>query len=167
MKIEMDKNSIKLDINNEIKQLDRADKDSGKIALSHSAKIASDVRDYMYDNYLKTKYSASNPSTLDLSKNVDKKDKLGRRLVGFGLKSVTRSWKRATLASYPLNLYENDTKVYTKSNPWIKATHHTPITYKRKGTHIISRVSTQLSNIAKMSEEDFINEITDALSRVE
>ena len=163
----MDKNSIKLDINDEIKRIDRADKDSQKIALSHSAQIASDVRDYMYDNYLKTKYSASNPSTLDLSRNIDKKDKLGRRLVGFGLKSVTRSWKRATLASYPLNLYENDTKIYTKRNPWIKATHTTPITYKRKGTHIIAKTSTQLSAIAKMSEQDFINEITGALKRIE
>jgi len=167
VKIEINKNDLNVDINKELNRFDRADQRGQKLAVSYASTIASDVRETIIPSITK-KYKASthNSVNLHLIGNGFAKDSRNRKMIGFSLKSVTNSWKRATLTSYPLNLYEHDTKVYTKRNPWIRATYNDPITYKREGTHILERASSKLGSIAKMSESEFLAEVQNAIKEV-
>ena len=167
MKIEISKNDLSLDINKEIEKFDRADERGQRMAVSYASTLASGVRDVIIPSISK-KYKATthNSVNLNLAGRNFAKDSRNRKMIGFKLKSVTNSWKRATLTSYPLNLYEHDTKVYTKRNPWIKETYNNPITYKRKGTQIMERASSQLAAIASKSETEFLKEIEIAIQEV-
>ncbi len=167
MEIKIDKNNLSVNINKEVDKIDRADVRGQKLAISYASRIASDVRTTIVPSISK-KYKASthNSVNLGLVGKSFAKDSRNRKMIGFSLKSVTNNWKRATLTSYPLNLYEHDTKVYTKRNPWIRATYNNPITYKREGTHILERASSQLGTIAKMSESEFLREIQSAMQEI-
>lgn len=161
LKIGIDKNNLDLNISEFVEKLDNVDKRGQKSALEYASRVASDIRNSMKKS-LSTKYNEKTHDSLNLG--IDKggfeKGSKNRKMVNFTLKSIADNWKRARVTSPPLNLYENDTKVYTKRNPYIPQTWKPPITYKRLGTHIMANTESKLNELAKQSEPELMAIIT-------
>ena len=153
--IKLDENQIRATLGLSVSEMKELDNEGQKLALKTAAHIANASRKYAYRKYFSKKYTGGDSPHLFLGRDPVRKDPKNRRLVNFSLKSVSYNWKRATLTAYPLNLYENDTKVYTKPNPWIRATYNTPITYKRTGTHIMRKLTPEVAKIADKNKEWF------------
>lgn len=162
LEFSIDEKSLNVSLNEKINALKELDNQAGYLAMKLATDIASDLRTLAYKRYFSIRYKEGSHSSLGLGSNPMRKDKKGRRLVGFTMKSHRDNWKEAKFTAYPMNLYEHDTKPYSKPYRWI------PKGHVRPGTNIMrQRLPNDLKTLLPINEAKFIARLNDKAKKME